>query len=338
MGYRGASYAQYGKEVITTHGTSVPATGIFAGAAIKGVPVDRKPTFIEDALGVRAASARAVVYETLVEDTLTFPQCYFQALPAILSCGLKGGVTATEVTPAAGDYLWTHTPSMTASNTLDSLTLESGDDTQEYETEYVMFKNIKIKGDIDQGGGDSPVSVEAAYFARQMTPSTKTPALSLPAMTTMNAKNALLYKDPLWANKGTTAIAATLRGFEFEIMTGVHPKFMGSADKFFTMHGEDRIGGMLTLLLEHGTSAQAFYTDWQAETAKAYAIKIVGPVIGAGTPHSLNMFLWGAVESVIPLSSESNGNNLTAVVIHGMYGITGAQILDVLLTTTMMTM
>ena len=36
---------------------------------------------------------------------------------------------------------------------------------------------------------------------------------------------------------------------------------------------------------------------------------------------------------MIPLNAESNGNNLTAVVIHGLYGTTGAQILGVDVTT-----
>lgn len=333
MGARGLSFVQYGKETIATHGTAVAATKILAGAEIKGVPVDRKPEFIEDALGVRARSARVVTYETLVEDTLSVPNAYFQCLPLFFSLGLKGNVTASETTASQQDYAWAFTPSMTASNTLDSATLEFGDGDQEYECEYTMFKNLKVKGTIDQGGGASPVSIEGQYFARQMTPSTKTAALSLPTMTTMNAKNARLYKDTAWAGKGATEVTAILREFEFEIMTGVHPKFFGDANKYFATHGEDRIDAMLTLLLEHGSSAHAFYTDWQAGTAKAYAIKIAGPQIGSGTTHALNMFMWGVVESVIPISSESNGNNLTAVVIHGTYDTTGAQIVDVNVTT-----
>jgi hypothetical protein len=330
---RAFSKFQYGKEVISTHGTAVAATKILAGAQIKGVPTDRQTQFIEDALGVRAASARSNVYELLVEDTLTLPACYFQALPMIFSCGLKGNITASEVTANQGDYLWTFTPSMTATNAPDSITLEMGDDTQAYEVEYVMFRSIKVSGEIAQDGGDSPVQVEVEYFGRQVTATTFTGALSLPTMTTMNAKQTILYKDALWANKGTTALASTLRGFEFEIMTGLHPKFFGSADKYFTTHGESILGAMLTLTLEGNSSADGIFDDYQAGTAAAYAIKITGPLIGTGTAHSLNLFVYGKPESVIPLNEESSGNNLHAVVIHGMYDTTGAQILDVLCTT-----
>lgn len=336
MGSRAFSKVQYGKE--TVKGTAVAATKILSGASIKGVPVDRKPVFIEDALGVRAASVRSQVYETLVEDTLSIENAAFQHLPMIFSCGLKGGITPSETTPSQSDYAWPFTPSMTASNTPDSLTLEYGDDAQEYEVEYVMFRNIKISGEISQDGGASPVKIEAQYFGRQMSPSTFTGSLSLPALTTINAKASRLYKDALWANKGTTEIAATLRGFEFEIMTGLHPKFFGDGNKYFSTHGENIIGAMLTLTLEHGSNAHAFYTDLQAETAKAYAIKVAGPQIGTGATHALSLYLWAQPESVIPLSSESNGNNLTAVVLHGMYGATGAQILGVDVTTNSSTM
>jgi len=322
---RAFSKFQYGQETISTHGTAVAATKILAGAEIKGVPIDRKPQFIEDALGVRAASARSKVYELLVEDTLSLPNAYFQVLPMIFSCGLKGGVTPST---SSGEHTWAFTPSMTASNTPDSITLEMGDDTQAYEVEFVMFKSIKVSGEIAQDGGESPVSIEVEYFGRQVTATTFTGSLSLPAMTTMNAKLARLYKDAAWANKGTTEIASTLRAFEFEIMTGLHPKFFGDANRYFSTFGESIIGAMLTLTLEGNASADAIWDDFIAETAAAYALKINGPTISSN-PHALNMFVYGKPESVIPLNEESSGNNLHAVVIHGMYDTTGAQIVDV---------
>lgn len=328
------SKIQYGKESKVAHGTPVAATDLLAGAEIKGIPNDRKPTFIEDAIGVRAASARSNVYELLVEDTLSVPHAYFQAVPLFFSCGLKGDITPTETTGGQGDYAWAFTPSMTTSNTPDSMTVQMGDDTQEYTVEYVMFKTIKVSGTIDQGGGDSPVSIEGNYFGRQFTAATFTPGLSIPAMTTMNAKQAKLYKDTAWAGKGVTELAGVLRGFEFEVMTGVHPKFFGSADKYFTTHGESVIGAMLTLTLEWDATTSPIYTDYQNETARAYAIKIAGPQIGSGANHGLNMFIWGKPESVIPLSSQSNGNNLVSVVIHGVYDTVGAQIVDVDCTTS----
>src|SRR3972149_5214667 len=63
MATRALSKFQYGKEVISTHGTAVAATKILAGAQIKSVAPDRKPAFIPDALGVKARSTRSEIYE-----------------------------------------------------------------------------------------------------------------------------------------------------------------------------------------------------------------------------------------------------------------------------------
>lgn len=314
MATRAFSIVQYGKETISTHGTAVAATRKLA-AEIKGLPIDRRPQFIKDADGTRIDNTRVEIYEHFVEDTITIPNGYFQALPLALSCGVKGDVTATETTGGQGDYAWDHTPSMSASNTLDSVTLELADDEVSGEIEYVMFRNIKLAGDIPQNGGDAPVSIELQYFGRQFTKSTFTAAQSLPSITAMNAKLTQLYKDTLWADKGETEVASTLRGFELELMTGVHPKFMGSADKFFTTHGESILGAMLTLTLEGNSAAELFFDDFQAKTARAYALKIIGPQIGTGVNHLFQFYGYMVPELVKPLDSESEGNNLTAVVL-----------------------
>ena len=331
MPTRALSKVQYGKE--STRGTSVAATKILAGAEIKGVPVDRKPAFIEDALGVKVRTTRTEIHEYLVEDTLSIPNAYFQILPLIMSLGLKGGVTASETTPSQSDYLWAFTPSLTAANSPDTITLEFGDDVQEYEVEYVMFKKIKISGEVAQDGGESPVSIEVEYFGRQMTKSSFTGSLSLPTMTGMNAKLARFYKDALWANKGTTEKTNGLRKFEVEIITGLHPKMMGSASKYFNTYGESFIDATMTLTLEGNSDANAIYDDFLAGTAAVYTLVVNGPTIGSGTPHNLTVYLYGVPEMVEPLSEESNGNNLHQVLVHGIYDTVGAAMLGVNVTT-----
>lgn len=333
MATRSLSIVQYGKETISTHGTAVAATRKLA-AEIKGIPIDRRPQFIKDADGTRIDNTRTEVYEYFVEDTINIPNGYFQALPLAMSCGVKGGVTATETTGGQGDYVWDHTPSMTATNTLDSITLELADDEVSGEIEYVMFNNIKLSGEIPQDGSAAPVAIELGYFGRQFTKSAFTAAQALPTITAMNAKLAQIFKDTLWADKGETEVASTLRGFELEIMTGVHPKFMGSAARYFATHGENMLGAMLTLTLEGNAAAELFYDDFLAQTSKAYALKINGPQIGTGTSHVFEFYGWMVPESVIPLSSEVNGNNLTAVVLRTVKEPVTGQNIDFDLTTS----
>ena len=328
---RAFSKFQYGKE--STRGTAVAATKMLL-AQIKGIPVDRKPKFIEDALGVRARSARSAIYQYLVEDTLTIPDLYTQCLPLFFSCGLKGNVSASEQTPSQTDYKWTFLPNMTSDNSPDTITLEMGDDTQAFEIEYAMFRRLKFAGDIPQDAGAAPITLEADYFGRQVTPTTFTAALSIPTATTLSAKAARLTKDATWANRGNTEVANILRGFELELLTGTHNKHMGSSNKYFNSHGESYIEVMLTLTLEGISAADTLFDDFQAGNAYAFGLEIDGPQIGSGTNHNLSLYVWGQPEMVRPLDAESQGNNLHQVLIHGLYGTTGAQIFEALVTTT----
>ncbi|HLC02115.1 MAG TPA: hypothetical protein VJK02_03700 [Anaerolineales bacterium] len=323
-GERALSKIQWGKESAAAHGTAVAADTILAGAEISAINPDRKPSYYDDALGVRMRSTRSVIYQYLAQNTIKLPACYFQLLPMLFSCGLLGNISPAEQTPSQNDMLWTFLPSLTGDNVPDSITLEMGDDTQAYEAEYLMFESIKLAGQIAQGADESPVSAEAAYFARQVTPTTFTGGLSLPSMETMNAKLSRFYVNTTWAARGTTEKTGTIRAWELEFLTGLHPKFLGSADKFFDIHGQSFIEAMLTLTLEGNANADALFDYYQAGTKIALGLKVSGALIGTGVAHSLAVNLWGMFEHVTALSEEVGGNNLHKALFHAMYDPTGA--------------
>lgn len=333
MSERALSKLQFGMENPAARGDPVAADTLLLGAEIGGIPVDRTPVFPEDALGVRARSSRAVIYNFLAQNTIRIEHGNFDILPMILSCGIKGNITAVEQTGSESDYLWTFAPSMTATNAPDSITLEMGDNTDAYEAEHLMFERIKLAGVVAQGQDASPVTIEADYFARQITKTSFTGAITAPTVEPMNAKLSRIAVDALWANRGNTEVTSILRAWELEILTGLHPKFFGSANRYFDTFGEGFIDVMLTLTLEGGADADAERDKWIAATAQAVQIKVEGSQIGAGDNFSFVANLWGAYENVVPLAEEDQGNNLHTAVFHGLYGITGATILEVLTTT-----
>jgi hypothetical protein len=336
-GERCFSKIQYGKELKTAHGTPVAATKILLGD-IFPVATDRKIQFPEDALGVRMKSMREIVYQYLAQGTLKASNGYFQMLPLLFSCGMKGDVTAVETTPAQSDYLWTFTPGLAATNTPDSLTIEYGDNVQAFRSEYAMFQRLKFTGAIAQGQGDSPVAIEGEWFARQLAKNAFTGALSLPVVEPMNAKTARLYVDTTWAGVGATEQANSLRKFDVEILTGVHPKFLGAADKFFTIHGEGDFEFKAILDLEGTDLASAIRDAKDAGTLAVVRLTVTGAQIGTGTPHKLTLDLGGFWEDVKPLASEDRGSNITQAVLHGTYDPTGAKGLQCTVTTNSATM
>lgn len=330
MGNRFFSKVQYGKE--STRGTAVAATKILLGK-VPAVNSDRQPVYPSEDVGIRADAVRAVVHQYLYNNTLSTEHGYFQQLPALFGCGLKGGVTASEVTPSQGDYLWTFTPSLTAANNPDSLTIELGDDVQAFESEYAMFERIRISGQVSQGMDASPVNVEADFFGRQLTPTTFTGALSLPTAEPINAKLSRFYLDTAWSGVGGTEKTNILRGFDIEILTGVHPKFSGSGNKYFNTHGEGLIMATANFTLEGDSNANAIFNAQQSQALQVVRLKIGGGTIGSGTPHSLSIDIGGTWESVSPLGGEDRTDNMHTATLRGYYDPTGAKLLQVAVVT-----
>lgn len=330
-GNRFFSKVQYGKE--STRGTAVAATKLLLGK-VPAVNTDRKPVIPEEDAGIRARGVRSVIHQYLYNNTLSTEHGYFQQLPVLFGCGLKGGITPTEQTPSQSDYLWTFTPSLTAANSPDALTIELGDDTQAFETEYVMFERIRISGQIAQGMDASPVNVEADFFGRQLTPTTFTGAIAIPTAEPMNAKLARLYVDTAWSGIGGTEKTNILRSFDIEIVTGVHPKFNGSANKFFDSFGEGIISATAQFTIEGDSQADSIFDAQQAKTFQAVRLAVLGSQIGSGVVHSLKIDIGGVWETVSPLGAEDRTDNLHTATLVDHYDATGAKLLQVAVSTT----
>jgi len=337
MGERFFSKVQIGTENPAAHGTPVAATKMLLGK-VPAIGNDRKPVFPAEDVGIRADAVRSVVHQYLYSNTLSIEHGYFQILPWLYGCGLKGGVTSAEQTTDQNDFLWAQTPSLVSgeSNAIDSGTIELGDDVQAFEAEYAMFERIRLSGQVAQGQDASPVNIEADFFSRQLMPTTFT-ALTPPVVEPMNAKLARLYIDTAWAGIGATEKANILRGFDVEILTGTHPKFSGSGSKFFNLHGEGLIMVTAQLTLEGTSVADAVFDAQQAQTFQAVRLAINGPQIGTGDPHSHVLDIGGIWESVSPLGGEDRGNNLHTATLRGLYDLTGTKLLQVNTTTNVET-
>jgi ribosomal protein L31 len=192
-----------------------------------------------------------------------------------------------------------------------------------------MARRLVISGRL---GADEPVKLEMECFGKQVTPTTFTAALALPTVEPIIANNTKIFIDTTWAGLGGTQKTDLLREFSIEIMSGLHPKFHGGA-KTMTAHGEGYFDIMGTFTFEGNANADTLFDAFQAETPYAIRLSNDGSQIGAGTNHSLSIDMWGSFEEVIPLGSESEGNNLHTAIFHGYYDTTGSAMFDVDVTT-----
>ena len=310
MGERALSIVQYGLEA--TAGVAVPATRM-ALKVVEAMGADRVPSFPEEDFGARAKSLRSWIGQNMVSDTLTFEEAYFEMLPFVFSCGLNGLATAaaTATVGANNMYQWAYAPLMKALNNPKSFTLEKADDVVNYECDYGMFERINIKGTINQGGEVSAVTVTGDFFAREWTSLAATALVPIEVFP-INAKLATLDIDPLWASLGTTPMTNTLRAFDIDILTGVHPKMLGSALKTLDMHAEGIIHVTSAFTFEGNALASTEYGHYLTQTNRAYRLAITDPA--SPVPSVLQIDTFGRWREVIPFADEDRGNNLFTLV------------------------
>lgn len=322
---------QYGVENPAAHGTAVAADSRFVGEFSMGFVPDSQPIIPKDDLGLKVKGFRAV--ETtgkVVMGTLNIPRMYFQALPWVFSHLIKGGVTPAEQTTDQDDYLWSFVPSLTASNTLDSSTVERGDSVQAFEIEYLMLDRAKFTITLPQDGGDAAVTFEAGFFGRQNTKTTFTASVAIPTVHELNSLLAKFYVDSSWATIGNTEKTGILRQIEIEILNGVYPPWNGGSLLFGTPE-EGLFSILWTLTLVNGAEAIALF-DAKGDI-KFVKMLLEGPAIGTGDNHSLDIQACVAVMEVIPGASKDKETSLTTVMLEGVYDPTGAAEFKVYCTT-----
>jgi hypothetical protein len=300
MGERVFTMVQYGVE--GTKGTAVPATAKWPGTV--KVPTDRKPKFPRYATGRRSGAITSRIDQYLVDGmTLSMDEGVYEYLPVLFNMLMVGATTA-------GTGKWQYKPTLTTAGVYDTTTIEFGDDTEQYEVEYCMCRRVRNSG---RTGADEPVKVEAELFGRQITVTSFTAAQTLKAtLTPMIANMATFSIDTTWAGLGGTAKTGLLREWDIEILNGLHPKFFANGTMTFGGYGEGDLAVLATFVYEGNADADAEYDAFAAQTSRAMRL-----LIGDAT-NGLQIDMFGRYEEIIPLASESDGNNLHTAVFHGM--------------------
>jgi hypothetical protein len=195
-----------------------------------------------------------------------------------------------------------------------------------------MFEGYRIQGNIPQAAESSPVLAEGQYFARQNTKTTFTPAITPPVVENIVGKLCKIYVDTTWATLGTT-IKTILRKFDIQIMTGVHPKMLGSANKYFDNHGEGFIKAVCTFVVEGDSTADDISDLAAAATLSFLRFEVEGSQIGAGDNHNLTLDMAGFWNNPIKMAEVEAGNNLHSIQFETIYDPTGAKTFEAFVTT-----
>jgi hypothetical protein len=333
MGERAYKILQYGVEV--THGLHVIATKKWLGDA--QVPKDREAVRPVYNLGVRSRASENHIYQKQISSLpLTLDDSYYQGIAWLLAMTLNGTVTPSDMGGTPKAYSWAFTPGLTAAtaDTMDSFTLEVGDDLQCYEVGYLMGRSIKFSA---QMGANQAFKVSVDAFADEVTKVTATAGLQIPTITPIVANNTKFYVDALWADAGDTIHAGILRGWDLEIIGGLHQKILGNS-LIPNGHGVTYLDWKLALTLEDNSDAAEWFTWFQAQTAVAVRLEIPGPNISGGNNHNIQFDLWGAPTQADPMGQEVDGNHVMPVTVDSLYNTLGAATLACTLITNVNTL
>jgi hypothetical protein len=212
-------------------GTPVPATSKMLVSNLDLEPSDQvyHPPLLRGLIqrwkGLEIVIERGT--KIMIPDSVAF----YEQLPNWLSMSVKGGVVPT----GAGPYVYTFRRDPTLNPSLDTWTFErrlsDGLYSVDRECAFGMLSGITFKGAQNQ-----PVMFTAEGFARRISSSSLTAAVSAPVSQALLSSNSKVYIDDTWGTLGATQIVGQILNWEIGWLTGYAPLFTtdGRADLDFT--------------------------------------------------------------------------------------------------------
>jgi hypothetical protein len=296
---------QIGKEA--TAGTAVAATTIWRGEG--SLKDTRKIESVAEDTGYLISTLHTNTQNFEAGITLAETPATFEQLCYLLEGGVKK-VTTGSADGSGSGKVYTYPIATTSAPTLQTFTVEGGDNQQEEVAEYCIVRNIKLSGRVNEA-----VRMSAEMVGRQVTASTFTAAVSLPTVEDILTNKGLVYIDPT-TTIGATQASQTITGFNLTLDCGMAPRYTIDGQKYFSHAHAAPAKGTLELTFEHNSTATTEKAAWRAETARAIRLKFTGSSFTtAGTAYSTKTLIvdcYGKYTDFSELGDEDGNNTVNA--------------------------
>jgi hypothetical protein len=271
-GIRALRSIRLGRE--TTAGSAVAAAKYFRGTGT--IEDQREVTFVEEDVGYLSGLGRVYTPRYMAALSMDSTPATFEQLPYILSCGVKQD-TAGEV--EGSGYKYTFTFPTTATNTIDTVTIEAGDDTQAEEMEYAFVQSFTLEGNAGEA-----LMMSADWVGRQVATCTFTTTATIPSVEEILFSKGTVYIDAVTGTMGTTEKSCTLLGMNLSVNTGLVPVYAAGSNLYFCTHDWTMPEITCELTFRHDATGVAEIAAWKAETPRQISIKFEGTALTtAGT-------------------------------------------------------
>lgn len=266
---------QWGKEVISTHGTRVAATSKIAVEDIEFTEEDEmyRPNLAKGLIMPHSGNETPVRRGTLFK--VTDQPVVFDQMQHWLAMAVQGGVTG--VLTGGDHYLYTFTRNPAADPTPESFTLErrlsDGTNFVDLEWGYAMLSMLSFI--FEQG---QPLKFSAEGFCRRVQSSTLTASLPFPSSNVLNIQGAMgatVAIDSSWAAMGGTVLSGEVRKAVLNFKTGFKPVPLidGRSDLDFSTHVID--GDEVGMTLDIDVLLTKAQFDAQKTAAEAGTLRAV---------------------------------------------------------------
>lgn len=315
-GSRALRFIQMGQESVP--GTPVAASTIFRGMGT--MKDNREIVFPQEDVGILGGTDRSYIPRFWSELSMPSVEATFEQLPYLFEAGVE---LETPTQDGAGtDYIRVYNAPTTAQNTIRTFTLEAGDDQQAEEMDYAFIQKITLSG-----SGQTALMMAADWFGREVTNTTKTPALAIPTVEEILVNTGTFFVDAVGGTLGATQISSTLFEINVDYSTGLQAYWAVDGSKDFSLHKFTADEIMVKLIYEHNASAVAQKAIYRAKTPQQYRLKFEGSNVATpGTTYSKKTLLLdfaGIIDDVGALD-ERDGNDVFEVSIKTRYNATAA--------------
>lgn len=302
----------------STPGTAVAATALWRGmGSLEDV---REVVFVEEDVGLLPGTDRT--YIPKLEGTLEMEStpATFEQLPYLFLAGVEDVSGVQDGTGT--DYIYTFDLATTAQNTIQTYTIETGDDQQAEEMEYCFVTELTLEGVAGEA-----LMMGATWLGRQVSNTTFTGAIAIPSVDEILFSKGKIYIDAIGGTIGTTQVTNSLVGMSLSLTTGLAPVYTADGDLFFTFQKQVAPELTVEVTWEHDANAVTRKGDFRNETARLIRLEFEGPAVATpGTTYSnktLILDMAAKIESISALE-DADGNDQVTMTYRARYNVSDA--------------
>lgn len=316
---------QLGREA--TAGTIVAATTKWRGTGT--IEDMRTMEFPAEDVGILPGTTRSYVPKLLAGLHIDQVPATFEQVGHIFEMAIAGSTGGVQ--DGSGPYVYTYPFPSTAGNTVNSYTIEGGDNQEAEVMEYGHILNFNMSGTAGEAW-----MVDADIRGRQVALQafTSSTAATLPTVEECLVSKTKVYIDSSTGAYGGTQVSNTVLSASLKYITGLKAKYTADGNLYFSFLQTTPPEAEIAITFEHDATSAAEKVNWRAQTPRLIQLKCEGSTVAiAGSTYSRKTLIVNAAGkwSKFAKIGERDGNDILEGTFKVAYDETAAKYGNIIL-------